>query len=232
MQNNTTDYKTTIKKGGHLVEVCGMPKKDKKGIRAGQELWIIARHIWGDKVNSQLVKYDNVSPFPESSIVVKFIKNDYLANPRRAKLLVWVYKFARQNVPITETFFPPRNYSKKINEDYDSIILEAATLFKKYNESKVKESTSTLRMLDKALNQEPSTKLLSKPKEKDKAERVINKMLKEDVGIINTINDILTNSLYVDERGDLKTIGGKENANKYIRRVIKRQFLKRYKVAK
>lgn len=212
------------------VEVYGTPNKDIKGIKIGQEMWIIARHIWGD--NSRYVRYANVSGIALTSIKVRFISNDFVENNRRAKLLVSVWKFAYKNIPITEQFFPKRNDNKKINEDYESITLEAATLYKNYHEANLRKTTSNLRMLDKALNQEPSTKLLSKPKEKDKAEKLLNKMLKEDVGIINAINEILTNTLYVDEYGDLKTIGGKEKANAAIRRVIKRKFLKRYKVTK
>lgn len=227
------DYKLNIKKTGYnKVEIYGTPKKDKKGIRAGQDMWMIARHIWGTKENSQIVKYENVVPFPESSIVINFVSGSYLENYRRAKLLISVYKFARKNIPIIEAFFPKRNDNNKINEDYDSIITQAATLFKKYNVSQIKSTTSNLRMLDKALNQEPSTKLLSKPNKKDSVEKVISKMLIEDVVVINKITDILTNTLYVDERGDLKTIGGKEKANKSIRKIIKKEFLKRYKVTK
>ena len=230
------EYKLNINKlSNNQVEVYGTPKKDKKGIRAGQDMRIIANHIWGDNENSKIVRYENVVPFPTSSIVIKFISgnHDDIENRRRAKLLISVYKFARKNVPITQSFFPKRNENNKINEDYENITLNAATLYKKYHESQLKETTSSLRMLDKALNQQPSTKILSsKQRERDKAEKLINKMLKEDIGIINAIDEVLTNTLYVDERGDVKSIGGKEIANQCIRRIIKRQFLKRYKITK
>jgi hypothetical protein len=91
------------------IEVYGTPKKDRKGIKVGQAMWLIAKHIWGDKEKSQIVKYENVVPFPESSIIIKFISKDYISNHRRAKLLIAVWKFAYKNVPVIEAFFPKRN---------------------------------------------------------------------------------------------------------------------------
>ena len=213
-----------------VVEVYGIPKKDIKAIKVGQQLWIIARHIWGE--SSRYVRYANVSSFPTDSIKMRFITNDQIENHRRAKLLVTVWKYAYKNIPVITNFFPERKNDKKINEDYDSIITEASTLYKQYHEKNIRESTSGLRMLNRALNQEPNTKILSKPRDRDKAEKLIDRMLKEDIGIINAIDEVFKNVLYIDERGDLKSIGGKEKANQAIRRIIKRQFLKRYKVTK
>lgn len=214
-----------------VVEVYGTPKNDPKGIKVGKDMWIIARHIWGEK--SRYVRYADVSGIVTTSIKMRFISGQYMENYRRAKLLVAVWKYAYNNIPITNYFFPERKSKGIVNEDYDSIILEAATLYKKYHERNIKQSTSGLRMLNRALNQEPNEKILTaKPRERDKAEKLIDRMLKEDIGIINAINDVFKNTLYIDERGDLKSIGGKEKANQAIRRIIKRQFLKRYKVTK
>lgn len=220
-----------------VVEVYGTPKSDPSGIKVGQEMWIIARHIWGN--NSRYVVYENVSGIATKSIKIKFITNNIIENQRRAKLLISVWKYAYKNIPLTTSFFPERESEKKINEDYDSIILEAATLYKNYHKKNIKESTSGLRMLNRALNQEPNTKLLSKPKEKDKAEKLIDRMLKEDVRLIKTISHILEKELFVREKTfieskgiDRDSIGGIDKANKSIRRVIKKEFLKRYKITK
>lgn len=212
-----------------VVEVYGTPKNDPKGIKVGKDMWIIARHIWGE--NSRYVRYADVSGIVTTSIKMRFIAGSYIENYRRAKLLVSVWKYAYKNIPITNSFFPERKSKGVVNEDYDSIILEAATLYKKYHEQNIKQSTSGLRMLNRALNQQPNEKIIQK-REKDKAEKLIDRMLREDVGMINSINEVFKNTLYVDERGDLKTIGGTEKANQAIRRIIKRQFLKRYRVAK
>lgn len=212
-----------------VVEVYGTPKNDPKGIKVGKDMWIIARHIWGE--NSRYVRYADVSGIVTTSIKMRFIAGNYIENYRRAKLLVAVWKYAYKNIPVTNSFFPERKSKGVVNEDYDSIILEAATLYKKYHEQNIKQSTSGLRMLNRALNQQPNEKIIQK-REKDKAEKLIDRMLREDVGMINSINKVFKNTLYVDERGDLKTIGGTEKANQAIRRIIKRQFLKRYKVAK
>lgn len=180
-----------------VVEVYGTPKNDPKGIKVGKDMWIIARHIWGE--NSRYVRYADVSGIVTTSIKMRFIAGSYIENYRRAKLLVSVWKYAYKNIPITNSFFPERKSKGVVNEDYDSIILEAATLYKKHHEQTIKQSTSGLRMLNRALNQQPNEKIIQK-REKDKAEKLIDRMLREDVGMINSINEVFKNTLYVDER--------------------------------